>query len=132
MLAGDSRLTGGWRVVAAAPAAPAALVQGRVHGYSTATGWGAGTLVTGAAEALLLIDPGRPPRRAGHWTSGETPMPAAKLIEIESLRSRPDETRSATRWDSSGDARPGGDSGASRTRPGTSATRSSGASYLSP
>jgi predicted ATP-dependent endonuclease of OLD family len=27
-------------------------------------------------------------------------MPAAKLIEIESLRSRPDETRSATRWDS--------------------------------
>jgi hypothetical protein len=64
VLAGDSRLTGGWRVLAAAPAAPAALVQGLVHGYSTATGWGAGILVAGAAVALLLIDAGRPPRRA--------------------------------------------------------------------
>jgi predicted MFS family arabinose efflux permease len=52
--------------LAAHAPAPAAVVQGLVHGYSTATAWGAGILVTGAAVALLLINAGRPPRRAGH------------------------------------------------------------------
>jgi EmrB/QacA subfamily drug resistance transporter len=52
--------------LAAHAPAPAAVIEGLVHGYATATAWGAGILVTGAAVSLLLIVAGRPARRAGH------------------------------------------------------------------